>query len=175
MTRFIIYNFIIIILFLCLIIILAPNGVLLLLRKIYSYFPYRMKVVISWLIPWFFFILLFWKFMGLDTPLQILADFSKGVDLFIEWLNSLSFTELCLIFNTTASIGILTLSLNLIKILFGNFLVKYFELEKRFPWLSITLKWRRNFNNLGLVWNIFLIIILGFFLIYVNITTFLYI
>ena len=63
-------------------------------------------------------------------------------------------------------------SINILGALFGNEIIKYFDLEKKYPKLNTFFSYRAKFQKYYLSWNIFLLLILIIAAILLNIFIF---
>nr|YP_009348136.1 hypothetical protein [Hericium coralloides]APX41089.1 hypothetical protein [Hericium coralloides] len=93
---------------------------------------------------------------------------------FKEFLSTLSFTELCFIMNISTSIFILTCVVSLLFSFYGNFFIENLSLEKKFPRLSGFIRLRAQLQHSYIIINTILIILGLFFIIYINIITFIH-
>ena len=62
--------------------------------------------------------------------------------------------------------------INILSVLFGNEIIRYFDLEARFPRLSIYFKLRNTFQRYYLLWNIFLLVLVVIIGILMNLLAF---
>ena len=62
--------------------------------------------------------------------------------------------------------------LNILAIFFGNEIIKYFNLESKFPSLASFFKLRTKFQKYYLLWNIFIFFVVCFIGIFINIIIF---
>jgi hypothetical protein len=85
-----------------------------------------------------------------------------------DFIASLNLEQVGLVTHITTSIFIIVCLFNILSVLFSDFLIKYFELEERFPKLSKILELRRKFQNYYLIINFSLIILTLLTLIYID-------
>ena len=88
-----------------------------------------------------------------------LSEFNKYLDSYYAFLDSLTIWEEALFLILIINIIILLLLLNIISVFFGNELIKYFNMETRFPKLAKLLRLRTIYQRYYLIWNMFLIIL----------------
>nr|YP_010990999.1 LAGLIDADG homing endonuclease [Pappia fissilis]WOX61272.1 LAGLIDADG homing endonuclease [Pappia fissilis] len=82
-------------------------------------------------------------------------DFSQ----FYVYLDSLTFLqESCLLHIIMFFVLIFTV-INILSVLFGNEIIRYFKLEERFPRLSLFFKLRITFQRYYLMWNVFILFV----------------
>jgi hypothetical protein len=90
---------------------------------------------------------------------------------FKTYLNNLNVEGLCIVFNIIGCLFIIFCFISIIFVLWGNFILEYFNLEQKFPWLAKFMNLRRKLVNYNLILNFTLIIIVLVLMIYVNIFT----
>lgn len=91
---------------------------------------------------------------------------------FHNFLSGMSTLELGAVVHISASLFILFSLGSIISIIFGDELIKLFKLEEKYPRLARFIEIRRKFRFYYLIWNFFLIILVLFALIYVNLLVF---
>ena len=91
-----------------------------------------------------------------------------------EYFDTLALSQVINIVHISSYILIFIFLIEIIGILFGNELIKYFNLENRFPKLAIFFKIRAKLQKYVLIWNFFIIFALCLFCISFNIFLFLY-
>ena len=77
----------------------------------------------------------------------------NGVDI-IKYLDSLSLLQESSFIHLCMFIYILCCVYTLISVFFGNEIIKYFNLEEKYPKLSIFFKLRMKFQRYYLIWNL---------------------
>ena len=101
---------------------------------------------------------------------NFLPDFS--IKNLYDFLDTLTLLEESAFLHIFMFIYILCCVANIISVLFGNEIIRYFNLEERFPKLSIYFKLRSKFQKYYLAWNIFGIIAVSLFAIGLNLLVF---
>ena len=94
---------------------------------------------------------------------SVLGAFFEFKDFFSNELASLSSEQLCCLCNTMGFIMVFGGMVTVTSILFGQYLIDYFNLEKRYPKLARYLKLKQTLNKYYLIFNIiyiYLILIL---------------
>jgi hypothetical protein len=94
-----------------------------------------------------------------------------GDHIFIEfqnYLSSLPLEKIGALGHILISIAILMSLVSIIFIFYGDFLIKYFNLEEKFPKLARFIQFRRKFQQYYFAVNICFIILALFLIIYVN-------
>jgi Rad3-related DNA helicase len=90
------------------------------------------------------------------------------IDSISQFFSTLNFEQTLAIFHISGAIFIL-ISLYVIMIIyFGDFLIKYFNLEEKYPKIANFIKFRRKFQNYYILINILMIVLVLFIIIYVN-------
>lgn len=69
-------------------------------------------------------------------------------------------------------IYILATVFNILGIFFGNEVIKYFELENKYPKLHIFFKLRAKFQRYYLIWNISILLVVCFLGIFLDLLVF---
>lgn len=95
-------------------------------------------------------------------------NFLNNFNSFFDYLSSLSTEHLGALGHIFASIFILFCLFSLISVFYGEKLIEYFNVEKRFPSLSNFIKLRRKFQHYYFLLNVILIVITLIYVIYVN-------
>ena len=93
---------------------------------------------------------------------------------YYSFLDSLTLTQELALMHLLVFIFLLLCMLSILSIFFGNELIKYLNLEVRFPWLSNLIKLRSTLQRYYLMWNIFIMIIFIIAPMYINILSLLY-
>ena len=93
--------------------------------------------------------------------MQSFIDFLKSFNLepFYSYLDSLTLFQESAFLNILILLFILCCIFSITSIFFGNEIIRYFDLEARFPRLSIYFKLRNTFQRYYLFWNIFLVVL----------------
>nr|YP_010170415.1 LAGLIDADG homing endonuclease [Phanerochaete carnosa]QRZ60397.1 LAGLIDADG homing endonuclease [Phanerochaete carnosa] len=101
---------------------------------------------------------------------------SSNKDSFISWinqlndyLNSISLLQESAILHVFLFLILIVTVVNILAALLGNEIIKYFNLESRFPRLAIFFRLRTTFQRYYLLWNIFVLVIICFFGIFINV------
>lgn len=92
-----------------------------------------------------------------------------NMDKFYEYLDSLTLLQESAFLHILLFIALLLIVLNILAALFGNEIIKYLNLEKKYPSLTTFLKLRSTFQKYYLTWNIILMCIVCFAGIGINI------
>jgi hypothetical protein len=108
----------------------------------------------------------------IDTFLNNSNNKSQYLDSLQSFFDGLSFVQNLAIVHISGSIFILLSLMTIISIFYGEKLIIYFDLEKRFPKLAKFIQIRRKFQQYYLLINIVLIIIVLTIIIYINILVF---
>ena len=108
-----------------------------------------------------------------ETKTKFLEDSNlfNLINKFKEYLDSLSFMEICLVINITTSIFILTNIISILFALYGNYLIEKFSLEKKIPILKNIIQVRVKFQRYYIYVNSILVILAVLSLIIINTLT----
>lgn len=98
---------------------------------------------------------------------------SNGLDDFKNYLSSLPIEKVGALGHILISIAILLSLLSIISVFYGEFLIKYFNLEEKFPRIAKFIQLRRKFQQYYFTFNIIAIILALLLIIYVNFIVFL--
>jgi len=98
---------------------------------------------------------------------------SNGLDDFKNYLSSLPIEKVGALGHILISIAILLSLLSIISVFYGDFLIKYFNLEEKFPRIAKFILLRRKFQQYYFTFNIIAIILALLLIIYVNFIVFL--
>lgn len=93
---------------------------------------------------------------------KFFSDFN--LDFFYGYLDSLSLLEELALLHLIFFIIFIIIITNITAALFGNEIIKYFDLEKKYPKLNTFFSYRAKFQKYYLIWNLFqmfLLCILG--------------
>lgn len=85
---------------------------------------------------------------------DITNNFISGSSKFFEYLDSLTLLQESSLLHIIIYIVLLTCVINILGVLFGNEIIRYFNLEERFPKLSTFFKLRAKLQRYYLMWNI---------------------
>lgn len=85
-----------------------------------------------------------------------------------DFLSTLELEQLLAVSNLLISILFFYLTINIILIYFGDFLIKYLNLEEKFPKLVRLINIRRKVINISMIYNTTVMLILSILLISVN-------
>ena len=85
-------------------------------------------------------------------------------------LSSFTSEELCCISNAVGFFIVLIIFTSIITILFGDFLIKTYQIETRFPFLAPLLKLRQKINKFSLIFNIIFVYLV--LLLYISLNLF---
>jgi hypothetical protein len=90
------------------------------------------------------------------------------INLYSDFLNTLTVVQKGALGHLLAAIFLLFCFTTIITIFYGETLIKYFEIEKRFPKIARFIEIRRKFQQYYFLLNTCLILSTLFFIIYVN-------
>ena len=104
---------------------------------------------------------------------QILEDIDKtsfvpGLDKFYAYLDSLTLFQESAVIHISLFIVLLLTVLNILFIFFGNEIIRYLNLEHKFPSLTGLIRLRAKFQRYSLMWNIFILVLVCVFGIFIN-------
>ena len=89
-----------------------------------------------------------------------------------QYLDTLTLSQESALLQIIIFILLLLIVSNILAALFGNEIIKYFDLEKKYPKLNILFSYRAKFQKYYLSWNIFFLLILIIAAIFLNIFIF---
>ena len=118
------------------------------------------------------------KFLHIQTftpSLITIVTFILGLIIsiiLINYLDSLTLLQEGGLFHIMIFSTILVIIFDILGIFFGNEIIKYFNLEQKFPKLNKFFKLRANLQRYYLMWNIFLLFVLCIFSIGIDILVF---
>ena len=101
----------------------------------------------------------------LDTLTNILLDsditnqYIPHISKLYEYLDSISLFQEIALLHIIIFIVLLLTVFNILSVLFGNEIIRYFDLEARFPKLGFFFKLRSSLQKYYLVWNVFILFI----------------
>uniref|UniRef100_UPI00315CABF2 hypothetical protein n=1 Tax=Leucopaxillus giganteus TaxID=1167592 RepID=UPI00315CABF2 len=105
---------------------------------------------------------------------KLISNFTDNINNFVDnfnnYLSSLSSIELGAVAHTLASFTILLCLLSILSAYYGDRLIRYFNLEVRFPKLAKIIQLRRTFQDYYIAYNAIWIIFILFFVIYTNVS-----
>ncbi len=102
------------------------------------------------------------------VDINIFEKLTNYINNLNKFLATLSFEQYYAVAHLSSAVCILVFLFSIISILFGDQLINYFKLEKRFPKLSILFKIRSKLNNLSLFISFTVIIFNLLAIIYIN-------
>ena len=94
------------------------------------------------------------------------------INKFYEHLDTLSILQESSILHILLFTVLTVTVLNILSVLFGIELIKYFKLEEKYPRLELFFRLRMRFQRYYLMWNIFLIVLVCFLAIFLNLLVF---
>ena len=100
------------------------------------------------------------------------TEYNNFVEMYFSYLDTLSMGEEALFLNIIFDIVMLLTALNITSVFFGNELIKYLEIEKRFPKLSKVMRLRTIYQRYYLAWSMFIFIIANLLSIFLCVTGF---
>ena len=87
------------------------------------------------------------------------SNFLSNFSNFYDYLESLTFLqESALLHILLFSILIISV-INILSVLFGNEVIKYFNLEEKFPRLGLFFRLRLKFQRYYLIWNVLILLL----------------
>lgn|ERR1700730_1485198 len=92
-------------------------------------------------------------------------QFNVLIEKYKEYLSTLSVEQIAAIVNILGYIIIISSIISIAAVLYGEFLIRYFKLEERFPKLSGFITIRRKFQRYYLNYNFIVILLISLFLI----------
>lgn len=109
---------------------------------------------------------------GNDNP-EFINDFGNYITKFQDYLSTLTVYQVYGLIHIICALLLLLLVFNLASVFYGEYLIKYFKLTSRFPRLAGLINLRSKFQQYYFGWNLFLILVILFVLLYVNLIVFL--
>lgn len=103
-----------------------------------------------------------------DDKKKLLDNLHELIDNYKNFLSNLNVDQLCQLLTITSSSLILICLLNIIIIYFSNYIIDYLNLEIKFTKLAKFLKIRKIYQNFNISFNLLLIFISLFLIIFVN-------
>lgn len=101
---------------------------------------------------------------------NFISDFN--IQVFYDFLDSLTLLEESAFLHILIFILILSCLVSITSIFFGNEIIRYFNLEEKFPRLGLFFKLRAKFQRYYLIWNIIIIVCVSFLAIFLNLLVF---
>jgi len=90
------------------------------------------------------------------------------IDSINQILSTLNFEQTLAILHISGSIFIIISLYSIMLIILGDFFIKYFNLEERFPKIANFIKIRRKFQNYYILINVIIIVLILLIIIYIN-------
>ena len=94
--------------------------------------------------------------------------FVSGVSDIFQFVENLSILQHSVLLDILLFILLILTVINILSALFGNEIIKYFNLEKRFPRLSLFFKIRANLQKYYIMWNVFILMFVCVFGVCIN-------
>nr|YP_010130265.1 hypothetical protein KQ422_mgp033 [Clavaria fumosa]QPZ51167.1 hypothetical protein [Clavaria fumosa] len=101
-------------------------------------------------------------------------QFNVLIEKYKDFLSTLSVEQIAAIVNILGYIIIISSIISIAAVLYGDFLIRYFKLEERFPKLAVFISIRRKFQRYYLNYNFIVILLISLFLIWWNIQNLFY-
>nr|UEV87036.1 hypothetical protein [Grifola frondosa] len=108
------------------------------------------------------------KFLDNDN-FPSLEEIKNFLSDYMDYINSLSFTNQILIFNICGNLSLILILMSSLSIFFTNYLITKFDLSTKYPRIAKLLEYRRKFNLYYLYWNLFLSISILIIVLFINI------
>lgn len=103
---------------------------------------------------------------------KIRNNLVAGLSDFYQYVESLTILEHSILLDILLFLLLILTVINILSALFANEIIRYFNLETRFPRLSIFFKVRSNLQRYYLMWNVFVLMFVCIFGICINIVVF---
>lgn len=103
---------------------------------------------------------------------NLLGTIQDMIDQVNQMLSGLTLEQHACFVNTMALLSILTAMNAIVAIFYGDKLIKYFDLENRYPKLKKWIEYRRTFQNYFFIYNLIFIYVVIFLTVSVNIFMF---
>lgn len=104
---------------------------------------------------------------------EFISDFVNYITKFQDYLSTLTVYQVYGLIHIICALLLLLLVFNLASVFYGEYLIKYFKLTSRFPRLAGLINLRSKFQQYYFGWNLLLILVTLFALLYVNLIVFL--
>lgn len=95
-------------------------------------------------------------------------NFVSGLSDFYQFVENLSLLQHLVLLDILLFLIVILTIINILSVLFGNEIIKYFNLENRYPKLSMLFKLRSTLNKYYLISRVFLLIFVCIFAIIIN-------
>lgn len=99
-------------------------------------------------------------------------NFVSGIPNFYQYLDSLTLLQEVSLLHISMFLVLILTVINILSVLFGNEIVRYFNLEKRLPKLSGFFRLRATLQRYYLMWNVLILFVFCLFGIGVNLLLF---
>ena len=106
----------------------------------------------------------------IETKSSIISD--DWFDSYQKFMDSLSDEELLSMCHISFLVGLLIICYNIVMIFYGDYIIKYFSLEIKFPKIASFIKLRRKFQLYYMTINIIIMILIIIILLIFNILVF---
>lgn len=100
---------------------------------------------------------------------KILSEIYEWIQKYLDYLSTLSIEQLAMIVNFWAFVIILNSIINIAVIFYGDYLIKYFQLEEKYTKLTKFIQIRRKFQFFYLNINMLIIFSISLYLLWFNI------
>jgi hypothetical protein len=111
---------------------------------------------------------------GSKTNFLFVDEITKFISMYQDYLSTLTLVQTGALVHIILSLFIFFCLFSIIGIFYGETLIRYFNLEEKYPKLARFIQLRRKFQQYYFILNIFLIFIALSSIIYVNLLVFLY-
>lgn len=115
---------------------------------------------------------------GADNLLKMIGsnditnNLVTGLSDFYQYVENLTILEHSILLDILLFLLLILTVINILSALFGNEIIRYFNLETRFPRLSIFFRVRSSLQRYYLMWNVFVLMFVCLFGICINIVVF---
>ena len=99
---------------------------------------------------------------------ETVNNFVSGLSDFYQFVENLSLLQHLVLLDILLFLVIILTIINIFSALFGNEIIKYFNLENRFPKLSVFFKVRSTLQKYYLIWSVFVLMFVCIFAIIIN-------
>ena len=97
-------------------------------------------------------------------------EFVSGLSDFYQFVENLSLLEHLVLLDIILFLLVMVTIINIFSALFANEIIKYFNLENRFPRLSLFFKIRLTLQKYYIIWNVFVLMVVCIFAVGINTT-----
>jgi hypothetical protein len=118
--------------------------------------------------------LLFNSGSGSKTNFLFVEDITKFISMYQDYLSTLTLAQTGALVHIIVSLFIFFCLFTIIGIFYGDTLIRYLNLEEKYPKLARFIQLRRKFQQYYFILNMFLIFIALSSIIYVNLLIFFY-